>query len=742
MKIALLAAMYLFPAALLAQVKITGTVKDGRGKPVPGVSISIVNSYDGAVADSAGSFTFTTTEKGVQKLSVAGVGYKPLEQVITLGETPNLEMNLVVKEQIDELKAVIVTAGSFAAGDAKRGAVMNSLDIATTGGAGADITAAFKTLPGAQQVNDQEGLFVRGGAGYETKQFIDGTLVNNPYFSSVQDISQRGRFSPFLFKGMVFTTGGYSALYGQALSAALILESIDLPERSEIDASLSPLFASIGTQQVAANKKSSWGINYNYVNVQAYFELVKQTPDYFKVPQFHNADANFRFKTKRGGMVKYYTTFSSSSLGLRRQDIDSAYLKDAFDLNNYNWYNNLSWRENLGNGWKMQLGAGFSTNRDNIHMQVQDANNQPKQFAGNITWMNSKNYTLYNKQTVAQARAVFEKRLTGINNIRFGTEYWYSTNPLRFRDTTYGITDHYNALFAETNIFLTNDLAATLGGRLEHNSIIDRTAIAPRAALAYKTGKNTQFSFAYGIFFQKPENMELRYGNDMDYTKATHYILNYTHSTRLQMLRLEAYYKKYEHLVKTYPTYNNDGYGHAQGIELFWRDRKTVKFFDYWVSYSYLDTKRDYQNFPGELQPNFAAAHTFSVVTKRFITSIKTGFNLTYSFATGRPYYNMMLDNSVNKYAIADQGKTPSYKNLGFSVNYVPSAGKLNAKTNMVLVANVSNVLGNTQLSGYHYSYDGSVKQAILPPAKRSFMIGVFISWGVDRTDDIINNNL
>lgn len=741
MKKALLLALHLLPLALLAQVKITGTVKDGRGKPVPGASISILNSYDGGVADSSGKFSFITTEKGEQKLQVNAVGYKSAEQVLTLQATGTLELQFSIKEQIDELKAVVVTAGTFAAGDAKRGAVMTSLDIATTGGAGADITAAFKTLPGAQQVNDQEGLFVRGGAGYETKQFIDGTMVNNPYFSSVQDIAQRGRFSPFLFKGMVFATGGYSALYGQALSAALVMESIDIPERSEIDAGISPLFASLGTQHVAANKKSSWGVSYNYVNVAAYFKLVKQTPDYFKVPQFHNIDGNFRIKTK-GGIIKYYTTFSSSSLGLRRPDIDSVNLKDAFDLNNYNWYNNLSWRENLGGGWKMQLGAGFSANRDNIWMQVQDANNQPKQFLPGNTWMNNKNYNLYNRQTVAQLRAVFEKRLTGINSIRFGSEYWYSENPLRFRDTTYNITDNYNALFAEANFYVTNDLAFTLGSRLEHASVINKTALAPRAAMAYKLGKESQLSFAYGMFYQKPENMELRYGGNMGFTKATHYILNYTKSTRLQMLRLEAFYKKYNQLVKTFPDYNTNGYGYARGAELFWRDRKTMKFLDYWVSYSYLDTKRDYQNFPVEMNPNFAATHTFSIVTKRFITAIKTGFNLTYSFATGRPYYNLMLNNMGTKYDIADMGTTTTFKNLGFSVNYVPSAGKVNAKTNMVLVANVSNVLGNTQLSGYRYSYDGTIKQPILPPAKRSFMIGLFISWGVDRTDDIINNNL
>ena len=55
------------------------------------------------------------------------------------------------------LKAVTVTAGSFEAGDNKRAAtVLNSIDIATTAGSNADITAALKTLPGAQQVGNQK----------------------------------------------------------------------------------------------------------------------------------------------------------------------------------------------------------------------------------------------------------------------------------------------------------------------------------------------------------------------------------------------------------------------------------------------------------------------------------------------------------------------------------------------------------------------------------------------------------
>lgn len=736
----------LFYHTLSAQVKISGTTKDNKNHPLAGVSITIKNTYDGSTTDSAGNFTFHTTEKGEQIITASSIGFNAFEQKINISKEP-IQLAIALKEKLDELKAVMVTAGSFAAGDSKRAAVLSSLDVATTAGSNADITAALKTLPGTQQVGEQEGLFVRGGAGYETKQFIDGTLVNNPYYSSVPDITSRGRFSPFLFKGTVFTTGGYSALYGQALSSALLLESIDLPEKSEIDASISPLFLGIGTQHLAKDKKSSWGINYGYTNVALYFNLVKQTPDFFKIPRFHNGDANFRFKTKNGGIVKYYTTFSQSNLGLRRPDIDSLYLKDAFALTNYNWYNNLSWKENLGNGWKMNLGTSYSTNKDNIIQQIQDQSNRPKQFETGMYWMQNKNFDLEHRQDLSQVKAVFEKKLIGISSIRFGSEYWYSYDKSTIHDSLYKLIDNYTAAFAETDIFLTNELAAKTGLRVESSSIIHKVDIAPRLSLAYKTGKNAQISVAYGIFYQKPENNQLYYTTSLGMTKATHYIINYQKMTPERIFRVEGYYKKYEDLIKTVPVsyysagYNNNGTGYAKGIDVFWRDKKSIKNFDYWISYSYIDTKRDYLNYPQQLQPNFVANHTASVVMKRFFTKIKSGFNFTYSYATGRPYYNLLVNNN-NKYFIADEGKTKSYNSLNFSAEYVPGIGKANAKTFVVLFASMTNVLGANQVYGYNYSYNGMYKEPVVPPAKRFYFIGCFLSWGVDRSQDAINNNL
>jgi len=730
----------------LPQVTISGKIKDNKGRPVPGASIAIKDSYDGSTSDSTGRFHFKTTEKGAHLLTVSSIGYRPFEQAISIG-TESLTVDIPLREEPNELKAVTITAGSFAAGDSKRGAVMSSLDIATTAGSNADITAALKTLPGAQQVGEQEGLFVRGGAGYEAKQYIDGTLVNNPYNTSVPDIAQRGRFSPFLFKGTVFSTGGYSALYGQALSSVLLLESIDLPEKSEVDATLSPLVVGVGTQQLAKDKRSSWGITYNYVNVGLYFKAIKQTPDYFKMPQFHSGDANFRIKTKHGGMIKYYTTFAHSTLGLRRPDIDSSYLKNAFDLKNNNWYNNISWREYLGKGWKMNLGGGYSTNKDNIILQVQDAANQQKFFDNSAYWMQAKNLSLVNRQDLAQIKAVFDKKLGAISSIRFGGEYQHAYNTTLYNDTLHKLVDNYTAAFAESDIYITNELAAKLGVRTEYSSVIQKASIAPRLSLAYKTGKDAQVSLAYGVFYQKPENTQLFYTTSLGFTKATHYIINYQKMTKDRVFRVEAYYKKYDDLIKTTPVnyyysgYSNTGNGYAKGIELFWRDKKSIKDFDYWISYSYLDTKRNYLNFTESLTPNFAATHTASVVMKRFFTKMKTGFNFTYSYATGRPYYDFMI-NGGNKYYIADQGKTKDYHSLNFSMEYVPSVGKANAKSFVVWFASISNLLGYNAVYGYNYSYNGTIKQPITPTANRFYFIGCFISWGVDRSQDAINNNL
>ncbi|PGH37478.1 MAG: TonB-dependent receptor, partial [Candidatus Nephrothrix sp. EaCA] len=187
----------------LTQTHIRGRVTDAKGRPLMYAHILLKNSYDGAVTDSLGQFLLPLNEmKDSLTLEARMTGYASAQQKISKAEF-NKPLWFALRQELSVLEEVLVTAGSFEAGDKKRAsAVLNTLDVLTTAGSNADIMAAIRTLPGAQKVGNQTGLFVRGGSGNETKQFIDGTLVNNPFYPSAPDLAQRARFSPYLFKGI------------------------------------------------------------------------------------------------------------------------------------------------------------------------------------------------------------------------------------------------------------------------------------------------------------------------------------------------------------------------------------------------------------------------------------------------------------------------------------------------------------------------------------------------------------
>lgn len=729
------------------QVTVKGVVRDNKNNPLAGVSITLKDSYDGATSDSTGKYSFRTTEKGQQILVFSSIGYKAVEQPVKL-ESGTITIDVSLKPEVTELTAVVLSAGSFEASDRKRvAAVLDPIDIVTTASANGDITGALKTLPGTQQVGESEGLFVRGGTAAETKTFIDGTLVNNFFYSSVPNIAQFSRFSPFIFKGTVFSTGGYSALYGQALSSALILESIDLPERSSANLGITVIGGNAGFQQLDKKKTASWGINYGYTDLRLAFALIKQRQDFSKVPVYHNLDANFRFKTSKTGMLKYYGYFSSNRLAFTVPSIDTLGYLDQFAISNRNHYHNLSWRENLPHRWKISIGASYTNNKDDIGSSLQD--NEKKDVK--LTGLEFKDFSLDNRGNYFNAKTVLEKKWKGLSAFRFGAEYNLSRDNVTYTaydDQRYEtrVNENISSLFTEADVYATNDLAVKAGFRFEHSALLDRVNFAPRASVAYKLGKGSQASLAYGIFYQNPERRYLPSPNPLDFMKATHYILQYQKVLNQRSLRLEAFYKKYRGLVKTgfsgftEAALSNEGFGDAKGLELFWRDKKTIKNFDYWISYSYLDTKRDFLNFPYAITPNFAARHTASLVTKKFVQGWKMNLNAAYNFASGRPYYHIRFDGS--RYQFTDKGTIPSYHNVSFAINYLPFIGKQNPKSYGVYVLQVSNIFNLKQTYGYQYSYNGMRKEAIVPTSRMFVFIGAFISFGVDRSDEIINNGL
>ena len=239
---------------------IKGKVIDEDKKPVFGVNVFIQGTIDGTSTDENGIFSFKTKYNGNVLLLFKHITMNDVELPIHIPLKTN-ELIVKMYEKEAELEEVILTGGSFGLSDKKQATVLNTMDVETTAGTDGDITGALLTLPGAQQVGESGQLFVRGGSGNETKITIDGLDIPNPYFSSIPDVAQRNRFSPHLFKGIIFNTGGYSSQYGGALSSVLSLETKDLPNKSSTVIALIPYGGQVGYDFL--NKKETFSIGFD-----------------------------------------------------------------------------------------------------------------------------------------------------------------------------------------------------------------------------------------------------------------------------------------------------------------------------------------------------------------------------------------------------------------------------------------------------------------------------------------------
>lgn len=217
----------------ISQTKISGKVVDEKSNPIVGANIYIDGTYDGATSNEIGEFKFSTSEKGNNILVISFLTYETLKTTIEIETYQNKTFKL--KESINTLDEVVINAGTFEAGDKSKNTVLKPLDIVTTAGSNGDIVSALQTLPGTQTVGESGRLFVRGGEAEETQTYVDGIRVAQPFGSTTQNLPTRGRFSPFLFSGISFSTGGYSAEYGEALSSVLLLNTTDMATENKTD---------------------------------------------------------------------------------------------------------------------------------------------------------------------------------------------------------------------------------------------------------------------------------------------------------------------------------------------------------------------------------------------------------------------------------------------------------------------------------------------------------------------------
>ncbi|MGP8217673.1 MAG: TonB-dependent receptor [Bacteroidia bacterium] len=700
-----------------AQMTIKGKVADAKGKPVPFATVYLKNTITGALTDTVGRYTIHFNKKENVVVIGTAIGYDTTFYNLVLDTGKTYIINLVLKSNSSQLNEVTISPGSFEANDRKV-AVLTTMDVYTTASANGDVVGAIQTLPGIQKVSDQTGLFVRGGDASESAAIVDGLVVQDPFFSPVPGVAQRSRFGPYEFKGISFSSGGYSARYGQALSGILELNTNDLPEDATFNANVNMAGAGISGTQLWEHSALEGG--FNYTNTQPFYGLTKTNLDFFQPPVGFSGSLKYIWTNTKGDILKLDGNMDEYKSGIDVVDPDQPDTTLAFKLQNFYSSYSLYYRHLINDKTSLVAGSSYSQNGDTVHWGGQNFDKQDSRLQGRVEI----------------------DRQFGDNLFAYaGTEVQHYSEKQQYDSANLAFTETQVAGYIEGEWKPAKWFGIKPGIRYEYSQLLAKSDLAPRVSAAVRLNKYGQISAAYGMFYQDPLDKYLLFGDThVKFQEATHYILNYQYMQNDRTFRVEGYYKSYSDLIHEitqgpfdpnpyrpffWPV-DNSGYGYAKGADVFWRDKKSIKNFDYWISYSYIDTKRYYENFPTEAMPSYVSPNYLNVVTKYFIEKPGINLSLTYAYNSGRPYYN-----PNNPVFMGD--RSPAYQDLSASMSILFRAKKLFG----VFYIGVDNVTNNHNILGYEYSDNGQYRYPILPALYRSAFAGIFLSLTPFKKDEL-----
>ncbi|WP_114940474.1 TonB-dependent receptor [Mucilaginibacter endophyticus] len=702
----------LFPLSANSQEKlrtIYGKVSDVEFKALSGATIKLKGKQIGAFTDSLGYFKVNTRFSGKHWLFCSSIGFRTDSVLVDIGKD-STRADFQLKTTNNDLSAVNIVL-KRKIGEVPRTYTLNEYDIVTTAGAVGDVSAALQTFPGASPAGNETGLFIHGGTSQETQAFFDGMLVKNAFGSRLPDVANRSRFSAFLFERTTFTgSEGYGAEYGEALSSAFIMDTKGIPGASSTEFSLLSLGA--GAAHTERFKNSSLMVGGNYYNFGLNNSVIPQNTLWREDPRQYQTSTHYKLRTKTGGMFKVYADYSDTRLAFDIRNPN----KNSFDLlgnTNRNLYLNATYREYLGADWKLFAGVAYNRTLESGKVNADPYNQNDNAWHEKIT---------------------LSRSFANNSLITVGGELFQNSRAEGYAGMSRSYSDVLSALFVSADVFVSKVLSVRSGIRGEYSAYLNKYNLSPRLDLIFFAGRKSSFTLNYASYYQKPDDSFLAQTAKLKYEESINYALLYELKIPHRNLKAEVFYKDYRNLTKiTTPVFsgfqaygppvviydfNNQGSGYSRGFDLLWRDQ-SFAVGEYYVSYSYLDTKRNYIDYPVAGRPPFAPEHVLNIVGRKYITGSNIQVSGTYTFSSGRTYFN-----PLNPVFLSD--KTRDFNNLSLGLSYIPPMKKNFAVFNITF----ANVPGFNQVYGYRYSYDGGRSEAILPPSKRGILISFLLNIG------------
>ena len=663
-----------------AQTIISGTISDGK-ENLTGANVFILGTIEGCLSDSLGRFSFTTTQTGEVTLKVSFIGFDDYTLKADVSQLHDLSIRM--SERATTINEVVVTASTFSFGKSDNFKTMDALDVVMAGHSCGDIVAALQTLPGTQTVGEDGKLYVRGGESEECQTFVNGMHVLVPYSTNTENTAVRGRFSPFLFKGINFSLGGYSGEYGQALSSVLPMETTNMATSDKYGVSASLVDWNIGGTK--AFKTSSLSFNAALTSMGLYDQLFSQRQDFTRPYRKLSGEVQYKKEFACGGVLKSYTGYDLTSVGLHVDD-------RQLSLKEHNVYANVTYKAPLGNGATLFTGIANSS----VFNDIDDAVTAGDHY--------------HNFRNEVHLKAEIRKVCSDVLKLSTGIEDYIRNSQLRFAPYEYHLDYNILAAHVDAQWRIMPKVFLNMSVRLEE--MRNQWLLMPRATLSYIPNKRLQLSLVAGRYSQTPEDDYLAQSmNSLDQSTADHAILSMQYKWQTTLLRIEPYWKRYHHLpLMENGVWQSHGDGTSQGVDAYLEDHSLFRNLTTTLAYSFNDSKRLYRDYTEERMPDYASRHNLRLTAKYAIG--KTIIGLAESYTSGRHF---------------PQGTTPYYNSVDVNLTYLLSP-------KVIIYTSLNNIFGRTNI--FRYDAAGS---PVTASRDRFFYIGIFVSLKNNKAYDISN---
>ncbi|HOP06705.1 MAG TPA: TonB-dependent receptor [candidate division Zixibacteria bacterium] len=711
---------------------ISGRVVDASTRaPLPGASISVIETKLGAVADESGEFTIKRVPVGGYTVRVNSLGYTPLSQpdvIVRSGRITRIEMEL--KPTLIVIEGVAVSSGYFIEQDDQPAstAEFSGEEIRRAPGSAGDVSRIIGALPSIAKTDDQvNALAVRGGNPSENGFYLDNIEIPNinHFPREGTSVGSLSLINVDLIRDVKFSAGGFPSGFGNRLSSIMEL-SFREGNREEFDGQAS--FDLIGLGAVAEGPfpggKGSWLVSTR----KSYLDLLVDIASIELAPEVNDYQGKIVYDLSPAHSLSLVGLAGVSIMDYTREqavkDGNSNYA--VTDNNNYTF--GLNWRYR----WSQQ---GYSNSSISLQ-RVKYGSEAYRTATDSLLQINRsfehqanlRNSSFYNISERAQIE--FGGDVTYLYD-----DFDYFANPgvnalgepVSSIDIQKELTATYLGAFASMILHPGSKLTTTIGLRYDRNDCGDHTHLSPRLSASFDLTDRTSLFTAVGLYYQPLTPLVLVQNEEaakLEEPQARHYIIGWRHllaeDTRLTV---ESYYKDYRRLTmdtslpqflvldadnaefsaETYEYLTDRGRAKSYGFEATLQKKLAHGIYGllgFSLSHSeYRDLRGVWRN---------------RVFDNRFIFSAEGGykpnkhweFSARWIIAGGRPYTPLNLTESAaqNRTVLdefhVNESRYPAYHSLNLRVDH----RYYFSGSNLVIYLSLWNAYNHKNIAAYYWN--------------------------------------